>query len=56
MGSIPSWYAAVRASKYLGGGILPWEWDDAPLFWREAVLAAESAEATAQDTLNQHQR
>lgn len=49
MGSVPEWYADVRASRYLGGGILPWEWDDAPLFWFQAVLSAESAEAKAEE-------
>lgn len=48
MGSVPDWYVAVRASKYLGS-VKPWEWDDAPIYWREAVLASEKAEITAQE-------
>lgn len=47
MGKVPEWYANIRASKYLGS-VRPWEWDDAPIAWREAALASEKAELQAQ--------
>lgn len=56
MGRLPDWYAFVRASKYLGGSVPPWEWETSPRFWLEAVLAAEHAEAKAQQQIEERNR
>ena len=53
MGEAPDWYLHIRASKYLG--VAPWELSEAPVFWRSAALAAESAENRAQEHHNQQQ-
>lgn len=44
---MPSWYLLIRAAKYLG--VPPWELAKMPIFWRDAALAAESAENYAEN-------
>lgn len=53
MGDVPDWYLHLRAARYLR--VPPWELSDAPLFWRNAALTAEDAEATAQQQHSQPQ-
>lgn len=46
MGSIPDWYIAIRAARYLG--VPPWELIEQPTYWMEWALFAESAENEAE--------
>lgn len=43
--TFPWWYGLIRAARYLG--VPPWELAQQPVFWREAALACEEAEASA---------
>lgn len=42
---MPSWYALIRASKYLG--VAPWELAEKPAVWMHWAVEAENAETIA---------
>lgn len=54
MGTLPEWYALVRAARYLG--VAPWELLEQPVAWMEWALTAESAENEAQDIIAKRQK
>lgn len=47
VGDVPPWWVTVKAARYLG--VPPWELEQQPVAWTLVALAAESAEATAQE-------
>lgn len=51
MGELPEWYQVIRAARALH--IAPWELAHRPRVWVQWALAAESAEAMAQENLRQ---
>jgi hypothetical protein len=54
MGGVPRWYALLRAAKYLG--CAPWELANEQPMWMNLALAAEGAEARAQEERAKHQK
>jgi hypothetical protein len=53
MGDLPDWYITIRAARALG--VAPWDLAERPAIWQEWGLAAESAEAKAENELRSHQ-
>lgn len=45
MGALPSWYANIRAARYLG--VSPWDLEERSVRWQHRALCAEWAEARA---------
>ncbi len=44
---MPEWYPLIRAARYLG--VAPWELLNQPACWMHWALAAQAAEAEAQE-------
>lgn len=51
MGELPEWYTVIRAARTLG--VAPWDLAQRPRVWTHWALAAEAAEAKAQENLRQ---
>ena len=49
MSDVPEWYPLIRASRYSNGAYTPEELAHKPVFWLNAYLTAEKAEADAQE-------
>lgn len=52
MGSVPPWYPIVAAARYLG--VSPWELENASLLWMHRAIAAQNAEAHAEEMHAKH--
>lgn len=46
----PDWYLTIRAARY-SGTIKPHELENMPVYWRDRLLMAESAEQRAEAIL-----
>lgn len=46
----PEWYPLIQSAKYLG--VPPWELMEESLYWKERALVAMTAEAQAQEIIN----
>jgi hypothetical protein len=51
VGEVPWWYVYFRLSQAFPA-VKPWEWAEAPLFWRDAAIAAMNAQASAEEQIS----